>query len=470
MNEMSYKYAVSQVGTNHYVLPRTGGMKVDAHAFLSPELYEATEESLWSQIVAGASHEGVTGAYLMPDTHSGYGVPVGSAIVTDNTLIQAASGYDLGCGMSAIRVPGLHVSDVQDVAVRQRWVAAVELRVATGVGSNRPAGMRGFSRNVVNDVLWRGALAVSHRTDSYERSHIPIGAIIDLGMIERAYAKALPQLGSLGGGNHFIEMQVAADGSVWVMLHTGSRGYGYQTAEHFFFAGAELRGIRRGRREESWLRFDEPLGREYWDYHNTAANYAVANRAVIAQSVSDALLEVFGRPGEVYYDISHNLIQRETLILPDGSTTQGFVHRKGATRAMAAGHPDLAGTRWAETGHPVIIPGSMYDGAAILMPDAGASKTAYTVNHGSGRLLGRAEAKRRMGENQVSIDAEMSDIERTFDGVTVRGIVSNHPHIPIDECRHVYKDLGAVLDVLEAENIAHVATRLWPVANVKGAD
>ncbi len=113
------------------------------------------------------------------------------------------------------------------------------------------------------------------------------------------------------------------------MIHCGSRGYGWQTANHFFYEGAELRGLPKNRREDSWLRVDEPLGREYWAHHNSAANYAVANRHIIVHGVEEALESVFGAKAEVYYEISHNLVQEETLVLPDGSTKRGFVHRKG---------------------------------------------------------------------------------------------------------------------------------------------
>ena len=179
-------------------------------------------------------------------------------------------------------------------------------------------------------------------------------AALDTDRIGRARDKALPQLGSVGGGNHFIEMQVDRDdGSVWVMIHCGSRGYGWQTANHYFYAGAELRGLPKNRREESWLRADEPLGREYWAHHNSAANYAVANRHIIVRGVQQALEDVFSATGEVFYEISHNLVQQETLVLPDGRTQRGFVHRKGATRAFPAGHPDLVGIAVGDDGASV---------------------------------------------------------------------------------------------------------------------
>ena len=467
---MSLKHAVQKVSDNHYVLPRVGSMKVEAHAFLSEALYQASEEQVWQQIANGASYEGVIGAYLMPDTHTGYGVPVGSVIVTDDTIIQGGSGYDISCGVLYMKAD-LSAGSVKSKYSRERWVHEVERRIATGKGHHRPDLMPKFSRAQADDVLRFGAKALGVSADFCERQYIPVPEDVDLTKIDRAYASVVPQLGSVGGGNHFVEMQVDRDsGEVYVMVHCGSRGYGWQTANHFFYEGAKARGLPKNRREDSWLRADEPLGREYWAYHNSAANFAVANRHIIVGGIREATQEVFGADVDVYYEISHNLVQEETLVLPDGTTKKGFVHRKGATRAMPAGHPDLAGTRWQDTGHPCLIPGSMYEGAAILFPLPGAYKSACSVNHGSGRLLARGEAKRKLEHKQQRIDDEMATVQRTFAGVAIEGIVGNHKHVPLDECAHVYKDLDEVLAVLEAEEIARVAHRLYPVANIKGAD
>jgi tRNA-splicing ligase RtcB len=264
-------------------------------------------------------------------------------------------------------------------------------------------------------------------------------------------------------------MQVdEADGSVWVMIHCGSRGYGWQTANWFFYEGARLRGLTSKRREESWLRADEDLGKLYWAHHNSAANYAVANRWTIVDGVRKATQEVFGKDIAPYYEISHNLVQEETLVLPDGSTKKGFVHRKGATRAFPAGHPDLVGTQWEKTGHPCLIPGSMLAGAAIMFPKEGAYKSGCSVNHGSGRTMGRGAAKRELTHIHDDIDEEMKTITRTLGGVEVVGIVGNTDRTPLDECGHVYKDLDEVLGVLETEGIAEIKHRLYPVANIKG--
>lgn len=468
---MSFKAAATMVSDNHYVLPRTAKMKVDVHAFFSEALFVRSEESLWRQVANAASYEGVIGAYLMPDAHVGFGIPVGSVIVTSDTILQAGSGYDISCGVIYMRVPGLGAADVVDFAVRERFIDEVELRVATGIGSKRPRLMPKIAARKAEAILRHGARALGVRADVCERQFIEVAEDVDLDKIDRARRKVIEQLGSVGGGNHFIEMQVDKDtGEVWVMVHCGSRGYGWQTANHFFYEGARLRGLPSNRREDSWLYADEPLGKEYWAHHNSAANYAIANRHMIAQNVMDALERVFRVRGEIHYEISHNLVQEESVRLPDGTVTRGFVHRKGATRAFPAGHPDLVGTKWEATGHPCLIPGSMLDGAAILFASADAHKSGASVNHGSGRVLARGVAKRTLEKDHDAIDAEMRHVVRSFGGVRITGIASNTKRTPLDECGRVYKDLDGVLAVLEAEGIARVAHRLYPVANIKGTD
>ncbi len=469
---MSFLEQVERHGVGHYVLPRVGGMVTEVHAFLSESLFEQTNETLWRQAARAASYPGLIGLYLMPDTHVGYGIPVGGIAVTEDVIIQAGSGYDISCGVVYLQVPGLHACDVVDPDKRLQWIRDVELRVATGIGSRRPKHMPRIDESRVEEILRYGARALGVRADLCERQFIQVDeSVLDTERIDRARSKAAPQLGSVGGGNHFIEMQVDVnDGSVWVMIHCGSRGYGWQTANHYFYAGAELRGLAAKRREESWLRAEEPLGREYWAHHNSAANYAVANRHLIVRGVQRALENVFETEGEMFYEISHNLVQRETLVLPDGTRKRGFVHRKGATRAFPAGHPDLAGTRWEATGHPCLIPGSMLDGAAILYPLEGAYRSACSVNHGSGRVMARGQAKRELSAVHDDIDAEMRDITRELGGVPIRGIVGNTARTPLDECGHVYKNLDQVLAVLEDEGIARVAQRMYPVANIKGTD
>jgi len=139
------------------------------------------------------------------------------------------------------------------------------------------------------------------------------------------------------------------------MIHCGSRGYGWQTANPIFTRARRCAVFRRTAREDSWLRIDEPLGREYWAHHNSAANYAVANRHIIVRGVQEALSHVFAKEGEVYYEISHNLVQQETLVLPDGTTEARLRPPQGRDPRVPAGHPDLVATAWEKTGHPCLM-------------------------------------------------------------------------------------------------------------------
>lgn len=468
---MSIKSLAEKVTDNHYVLPKTGDMKTEVHAFLSEDLYNSSDEEAWNQIHGMTLMPGVTGAYLMPDCHLGYQAPIGSIIVTDDVLIQSCNGFDINCGIVYLQVPTLTAEMVQSVEKRRQFIQEVEKRVALGSGRSRPELMPKFTEEQGKEFLRFGAKALGVEAGFCERQYIPIDTGVDLNKIEKAIDCVVPQLGSVGGGNHFVELQCdPVDGKVWVMIHCGSRGYGHKTADYFFHAGAALRGLDPKRREESWLKIDEPLGKEYWAYASSAANFAIANRHIIVNGVQDALELVWGVRGEMYYEISHNLVQEETLVLPDGSTKKGFVHRKGATRAFPAGHPDLKGTVWENVGHPCLISGSMYLGAAVLFPQAGAYKSACSVNHGSGRVLGRKNAERTLKNDQGDINDSMRDIIRSFNGVEIQGILGNWRKVPLDECSHCYKDLDQVLQVLVDENIATIKHRLFPIANLKGTD
>ena len=264
VDPMSLKYAVTKVSDAHYVLPKVGTMKVEAHAFLSESLYATCEEEVWKQIYDGASYEGVIGAYLMPDTHTGYGVPVGSVIVTDDTIIQGGSGYDISCGVLYMKAD-LNAGTIKSKYNRERWVTEVEKRIATGKGHHRPALAKTFSKAKGDEILRYGAKALGVSADLCERQYIPVADGTPFDKIAKAYNSVIPQLGSVGGGNHFVEMQCDRDtGEVYIMVHCGSRGYGWQVANHFFYEGAKLRGLPSNRREDSWLGVNEPLGKEYW--------------------------------------------------------------------------------------------------------------------------------------------------------------------------------------------------------------
>jgi tRNA-splicing ligase RtcB len=230
---------VQKVSRAHYVLPKIGEMRTEVHAFLSEGLFEQTDEVLWRQAAQAAAYPGVIGLYLQPDCHLGYGIPVGGVAVTEDVIIQAGSGYDISCGVVNLKVPGLFADDVADWDKRKAWIDEVELRVATGLGSDRPKHMPNVADSKIEEILRFGASAIGVGSDVCERQFIDVDdSALDTERIPRAREKACPQMGSVGGGNHFVEMQVDInDGSCWVMIHCGSRGYGWQTANHYFHAG-----------------------------------------------------------------------------------------------------------------------------------------------------------------------------------------------------------------------------------------
>lgn len=469
---MSYLSCVVPDGEARYVLTKVGGMRVPVTAFLSEKLMAGTDEKLWQQAANAASYDGVEAVYLHADTHVGYHVPVGGTIITESTIALAGSGFDISCGVLHARIEGIDASKVVDKPARRSWIEAVERRVALGIGSHRPEGAAKLSEKEVRDCILYGAKPLGVSADLCERVSLPVSEDFDPSIYEKAWAKAPAQLGSLGGGNHFIELQCdPTDGSVWIMIHSGSRGFGWQVADHFYHEASELRGLPKNRREEAWVYADEPLGKAYWAAHNAAANYAIANRWRMFLAIAQANEEVFGARTVPFYEISHNLVQKERTIV-DGNMKyeERFVHRKGATRALPAGHPDLAKTGWAERGHPILIPGSMYTGAAILSPKSGAALSGFSVNHGCGRVLGRGQAKRQLAPLQGDIDDQMATVKRTFGGVEVEGVLTNSRNTPLDECNEAYKSLDEVLDVLRVNNIAEVQHRLYPVASIKGME
>lgn len=474
---MSFKYHAQQDGPNKYVLEKLPGMCCEVIAYLSPELFAETDETLWADSVYCASIPGTTDFFLMPDCHVGYTTPVGSVHITDGTIVQAATGYDAGCGCLLLKVVGLHAADIVDWEKRKAWILRVEHYIATGNHNQLAPGMKAPTSRKMSEVFRYGAKALGISADLCERHHFEIDdEQFDEWELKRRVdpnaslvGTAQQQFGSVGGGNHFVELQVDRDdGSVWVMVHCGSRGYGFDVANHYFLKGAELRGLSSKQKEKSWLNIDEPLGKKFWNAQNSAANYASANRHQIVDGIRKATQEIFQVDVERYFEISHNLIKKEKVRLPDGTFKDGYVHRKGSTAAFPAGHPEIEGTVWEKTGHPVLIPGSMRDGAAILFPLDGAYESGCSVNHGSGRKMARGQAKRDLEAVHDEIDHEMRNVRRTMDGVDVVGIAGNTDRTPLDECGEVYKNLDTVLGVLVDSGIAEISRRLYPVANVKG--
>jgi tRNA-splicing ligase RtcB len=386
---------------------------------------------------------------VTPDAHHGYGVPEGCVMATRGTLAMGPVGYDIGCGMAALR------SQVPREDATPEKARAFSRLVMQRVGLGKGARGESFGKPRFQEIVRGGALALGESRDAAERDRIPVDEDWDIPRDSRAW-RGQDQLGSLGGGNHFIELQ--HDGAhLWVMFHTGSRGFGHGLAEYYFEIAREELGLKKGQMD---LGYFAPQSRNWKQYKNAVAaggNYAIANRLLIGRAVAGAFAETFGRPAEMVYEISHNLVQQEHH--PSLFREPVWVHRKGATRALPAGHPMLAGSRWEQTGHPVLIPGSMGDASYVLRPLEGAARSLYSVNHGAGRRKSRTAARREITQGQA--DKRMRDL-----GV----LVNAGGRVPVDESPDCYKPSAEVIRAVTEAGLARVEATLTPIASIKGDD
>lgn len=446
-----------------YALRNAETRHVPVRLFLSEALLDDVDDEVYAQILNATRFPGVRLVVITPDVHLGYGVPVGSVILTDadgGAIAMGPVGYDIGCGMISAR------SDVAAEAAsperRRAFNRAVMHRVEMGAGS-RSRRLRELSDADFERLVRGGAPAYNAMFGTaFDRSHcerdrlpvdddwrIPWGG---RGLPERGRA----QIGSLGAGNHFMELQRCVEtGTLFVQVHTGSRGFGHGLATNYFHLAREEKPDRVPSLD---LGYFTPESRHYRAYLNAVsagANFAILNRLVLFEAVAEAFAEVFGAGLQVVYEISHNLVQRETH--PEFGDV--WVHRKGATRAFPGGHPALAGTAWAESGHPILIPGSNLDRSYILRARAGAVHSAYSVNHGSGRRLSRSWAKQHLNARQIEKDYRAAGVAVNVDG-----------RVPIDESGPCYKPAREVIDCVVGAGLAAVEHELLPLSSLKGED
>ena len=442
---------------HYYEMPEQQSKGVPVRLFLTPALLDELEFTVYSQIITATKFPGVKLVVITPDCHHGYGVPVGCAIVTDpdhGAVALGPVGFDIGCGMVSLR------SDVSaERATEERRLAfnrAVMQRVSMGQGERGVERLAGLSNKEFERLLRGGAdyyvKTYGTRIDRTraERNCIPVDESWQLPH-SRA-SRGMGQLGSLGGGNHFIELQRSEEaGTLFVQIHTGSRGFGHGLAEHYFrVAKADQPDVIRNL-DEAWFAPHSAHRGEYLAAVAAGGNYAIINRLVIAEEVCVAFRRVFGAELELVYEISHNLVQREW----SGEYGWVNVHRKGATRAFPAGHPGLQDTPWFDTGHPVLIPGSNRDWSYILRP-TGSRKSAYTVNHGAGRRMSRTAAKNQLNQRAIDDDYRRAGIVVNLDG-----------RVPIDESGPAYKSSTEVIEAITGAGLAEVEHHLWPLASLK---
>lgn len=433
---------------------------VPVRLFFTPALLAEAENVLYTQIINATRFPGVKMVAITPDAHFGYGVPVGSVIITDGTVAMGPVGFDIGCGMISAR------SDVPiDRASPQKRLdfnREVMERVEMGTGGNSKTQLGKLSRADFEKLVRGGAdyyiekYGASFDRSRTERNHLPVDDAWKVPWgVPNGPDRGLTQLGSLGGGNHFIELQKCEEtNTLFLQAHTGSRGFGHGLATHFFeIAKAENPSITN-----IDLGYFTPDSRHHQDYLNAvaaAANFAILNRLVLFEQIAAAFRKVFKADLELIYEISHNLVQREWH--PEFGEV--YVHRKGATRAFPGGHPALNGTLWEKSGHPILIPGSNKDYSFILKPLPGAAKSGYSVNHGAGRRLSRGQATKQLSQEVVNRQYKFAGI-----------IVNTDGKVPLDESGACYKPSEEVVQAVVQAGLAEIEYKLWPLASLKGTE
>jgi tRNA-splicing ligase RtcB len=462
------------------------GMLVPARIYASRPLLEQMDQGVFEQVTNVACLPGIVRAALcMPDGHWGYGFPIGgvAAFRADTGVISPGGiGFDINCGMRLIR------TDLDEAEVRPRLdelVGALFAAVPSGVGARGIVHLseREFKQVMVEGAGWcvgRGYGWPEDLDRTEGRGCLP-GA--DPAHVSaRAMARGMDQLGTLGSGNHYLEIQVIPPdgihdpvaartfgvdrpGQVTVMLHCGSRGFGHQVGTDYlrlFDHAMKSYGISVRDRELACAPFRSREGQAYFGAMTAAANTAFANRQVITHRVRQVFEKVFGKPARdlslsVVYDVCHNTAKLERHPV-DGEALELVVHRKGATRAFGPGAPDLP-PAYREVGQPVIIGGSMETGSALLVGTARAmAETWGSTAHGAGRTMSRAQAKRRVwGETLIE--------DMAARGILVRAASKSGV---AEEAGFAYKDLGAVVDVLHRLDVSRKVVSLAPIGNIKG--
>ena len=482
MNEIE----VRKIESYLWEIPKTGEMRVPGRIFASEELMSSirSDQSL-EQVRNVACLPGVVGWSLaMPDIHWGYGFPIGGVAATDvdgGAISPGGVGYDINCGVRLAR-SDLVLADLEDT-VRRSLIDRLYQAVPSGMGAS--GAIRKLSRSDLERVLVLGARWAIEQGygDVQDLEHTEAGGRLggaDPNCVsERAKQRGLGQVGTLGSGNHFLEVQrvsrlfdtTMADAfglfpdQIVVMIHSGSRGLGYQICDD---ALKSIRprladfGYRLPDVQLAAAPLDSPEGRAYLAAMKCAANYAWCNRQVMLHKVREAFQHVLGIGAaklgmRLVYDVCHNIAKIEEHEL-NGQRMSLCVHRKGATRAFPAGHPEVP-TAYRDVGQPVLVPGSMGNYSYVCAGAAGAmEKTFGSTCHGAGRKMSRTQSRKHSRGRDLIGEME----ER---GVVVR---ATGMRTVAEEMPHAYKDVADVVEVMEAAGVSHRVAELKPVGVVKG--
>ena len=479
---------LEQVGPCQFRIPKEyrPDMRVDGLIFADETLMTAIRLDNGPEQVANvATLPGIQRASLaMPDIHWGYGFAIGGVAATDpeegGVISPGGVGYDINCGVRLLR------SDIEwsEAKPHIRTLGDQLFRdIPTGVGQ---AGLYKFARPELAELMAQGASYVVHKGYGSERDLAFTeagGVLADAnpdGVSERAYARGYDQCGTLGSGNHFLEVQVVdrvldpvaagvmglREGQVTVLIHSGSRGLGYQVCDDHLalFKGAPQRyGFTLPDPQLACAPVRSPEGEAYLGAMRAAANYAWCNRQLLAHQARTVFSKVLGRSWEalgldMVYDVAHNIAKFEDHDVGGGLSKNVCVHRKGATRAFPPGHPEIP-EAYRAVGQPVIIPGSMGTASWVLAGQPGSMTESFgTTCHGAGRVMSRTKAvKLAVGRR---IDQELDAIGVIARARGFKGLAEEQPA--------AYKDVDQVVEVVDRAGISRKVARLRPVGVIKG--
>ncbi len=475
-----------RIGPFEWEIPASArpDMRVAVRIFASRELLEAIgDDASLEQAANAATLPGVVGrVVVMPDVHQGYGFPIGGVAATElpsGVISPGAIGYDINCGVRLLASEvelGAAGGAIEDLA------SALDAACPSGVGKGGRLRLdaRELERACREGSRWARGRGWATESDiaRTEEGGCLEGAELG-GVSTRARERGAPQMGTLGAGNHFVEVGVVdevfderaarimglAPGCLTVLIHCGSRGFGHQVCTDHVrsFQGAVKRyGIRLPDRELVCAPLDSAEGRSYEGAMRAAANFAFANRQVLAHSARRAFAEALrGRAPKLdlhqVYDIAHNMGKTEEHLI-DGARRRVCVHRKGATRAFGPGFAGLP-PEYRKIGQPVLVPGSMGTASWVLVGTERSMECALgSCCHGAGRTMSRSRAKRTI--RGAELRQELAE-----QGIAVRaGSMSGLA----EEAPRAYKDVDAVVETVVGAGIARKVARLKPVAVIKG--
>jgi tRNA-splicing ligase RtcB len=476
---------VEKFDETRFTIPVQGRMNVPGMVYADERLMaDIRKDQALAQVMNVACLPGIVRASLaMPDIHWGYGFPIGGVAAFDldaGVISPGGVGYDINCGVRLLRTD----LRADEAAGRRRdLVEALFRNIPTGVGSHRKD-LR-LDPKSERRLLAQGARWAVRQGFGEERDllHIEEGGCLEGAepdqVSERARERGRTQLGTLGSGNHFVEVQRVAEvyddaaaaalglwaGALAVSIHTGSRGLGYQVCDDFLqvmLRAAREHGIHLPDPQLCCAPVGSPEGRRYLGAMYAAANFAFGNRQLITHWVRQTFQQVFGRGPrdlgiEVVYDVCHNIAKIETHRV-DGVERRLCLHRKGATRAFPPGHPETPAA-YRDVGQPVLIPGDMGRCSYVLVGTARAFEESFgSTCHGAGRRLSRHAAKKQARGRSIAREME----ER---GVVVRA--SGYDTIA-EEMPEAYKDVSDVVDVVHRAGISRRVAKLVPVGVIKG--